>query len=174
MANIVDTAAAAGSFKTLLAAVEAAGLKGALSGTDKLTVFAPTDAAFAKLPKGTVEALLKDIPKLKNILLFHVVKGEVNPNRNGKTFDTLLMGGDSFPKEISVKVTVGEPVQSLIWGGQDTPAVVVTAGVKADNGVIHVIDEVLIPYEGNITSNFLNYSNHYINNFKGNVAPQHN
>jgi len=126
MKNIVETAAAAGKFNTLIAAVKAAKLEGALSGSEKLTVFAPTDAAFAKLPAGTVDALLKDIPKLTNLLLFHVVKGEALPTRNGRTFNTLLNGGDGFPKELSVKITVGQPVQSLIWGGQERPANVET------------------------------------------------
>lgn len=130
-----------GSFKTLVAAVTAAGLAETLSG-GKFTVFAPTDDAFAKLPAGTVDALLADIPKLKDILLYHVVNGEVNPNRNGKTFDTLQ------GKEISVKVTV-DACDSLIWGGQERPAKV-SGSVKADNGLIHVIDEVLIPYEGTV------------------------
>lgn len=129
MANIVETAVAAGSFKTLVAAVQAAGLAGTLSGPGPFTVFAPTDAAFAKLPAGTVEgtahnkyciltctetclvtmyfrfvcylALLKDIPKLTSILTYHVVAGNNNkPSRNGKSFVTLN------GKEISAKVTV--------------------------------------------------------------------
>jgi len=75
--DIVDTAVAAGSFKTLATALEAAGLVETLKGTGPFTVFAPTDDAFAKLPAGTLEALLKDIPKLKNILLYHVVAGKI-------------------------------------------------------------------------------------------------
>ena len=77
MADIVDTAVGAGSFKTLMAAVQAAGLVDTLKGRGPFTVFAPNDDAFAKLPKGTVDALLKDIPKLKGILTYHVVSGKV-------------------------------------------------------------------------------------------------
>jgi uncharacterized surface protein with fasciclin (FAS1) repeats len=77
MSNIVETAVAAGSFKTLVAAVQAAGLVETLSGTGPFTVFAPTDEAFAKLPAGTVEGLLKDIPALTKILTYHVVSGAV-------------------------------------------------------------------------------------------------
>jgi len=152
MKNIVETAVAAGNFKTLVAAVQACKLEGALTG---VTVFAPTDAAFAKLPAGTVDALLKDIPKLTDILKYHVVKGEAKPTRNGRTFATLLNGGDGYPKEVSCKITVGQPVKSLLYGGQATPAEVVTfvkeesQPVKCDNGFIHIIDTVLIPYEGN-------------------------
>mmetsp|Transcript_21828 Transcript_21828/g.30131 ORF Transcript_21828/g.30131 Transcript_21828/m.30131 type:complete len:179 (+) Transcript_21828:93-629(+) len=141
MANIVETAVSAGTFKTLVAAVTAAGLAPTLSGPGPFTVFAPTDAAFAKLPAGTVDALLKDIPKLTSILTYHVVSGVVNPNRNGKTFTTVN------GKEISAKVTV-DTADSFIWGGQDTPAKVEALNIKTDNGVIHVIDQVLIPYEG--------------------------
>ena len=97
--------------------------------------------------------LLKDIPALTKILLFHVVSGVQKPNRNGRTYETLLVE-DSIPKELSVKVTV-DTTESFIWGGQETPAKVVTMNIACDNGVIHVIDEVLIPYEGS-------------------VAPQHN
>ena len=118
MANIVETAVGAGTFKTLVAAVTAAGLAPTLSGPGPFTVFAPTDEAFAKLPAGTVEALLKDIPKLTDILTFHVVSGLQRPTRNGRTYDTLNPkdGG----KELSVKVDLTS--QSFIWGGQDTPA----------------------------------------------------
>ncbi|MDH5688061.1 MAG: fasciclin domain-containing protein, partial [Candidatus Bathyarchaeota archaeon] len=77
MKNIVETAIEAGSFKTLVTAVKAAGLVETLSGKGPFTVFAPTDEAFAKLPKGTVEGLLKDIPKLKAVLTYHVVPGKV-------------------------------------------------------------------------------------------------
>ena len=83
MADIVDIAVGNDSFKTLVAAVQAANLVETLKSPGPFTVFAPTDDAFAKLPAGTVDSLLKDIPKLTNILLFHVVSGLVNPNRNG-------------------------------------------------------------------------------------------
>lgn len=142
MANIVETAVNAGSFTTLVAAVKAAGLVDTLSGKGPFTVFAPSDAAFAKLPAGTVESLLKDIPKLKSILTYHVVAGVQRPTRNGKTYETVN------GKELSVKVTV-DTTDSFIWGGQDEPAKVETMGVVCDNGVIHIIDQVLLPYEGN-------------------------
>lgn len=142
MASIVDTAVKAGNFKTLVSAVQAAGLASTLSGPGPFTVFAPTDEAFNKLPKGTVDALLKDTPKLKSILTYHVVPGVVKPIRNGKTYTTVN------GKEISVKVTV-DTTDSLMYGGQKTPAKVTQMEVKCDNGVIHIIDEVLIPYEGN-------------------------
>lgn len=98
-----------------IAAVTAAGLAPTLSGPGPFTVFAPSDDAFAKLPAGTVDALLKDIPKLKAILTYHVVPGVVRPTRNGRTYDTVN------GKEISVKVTV-DTADSFMWGGQDTPA----------------------------------------------------
>jgi len=85
---------------------------------------------------------LKDIPKLKSILLYHVVGDVVRPTRNGRTYDTLN------GKEISVKVTV-DTADSFMWGGQETPAKVTQMNIVCDNGVIHVIDQVLIPYEGN-------------------------
>lgn len=90
-----------------------------------------------------MDALLKDIPKLKSILLYHVVADSVRPTRNGRSYDTVN------GKEISVKVTV-DTADSFIWGGQETPAKVSAFDIKCDNGLIHVIDDVLIPYEGNI------------------------
>jgi transforming growth factor-beta-induced protein len=141
MANIVETAEASG-FTTLVAALKATGLDKTLSGSDSYTVFAPTDAAFAKVD---VAALLKDIPTLTNILLFHTVQGgAARPTRNGRSFTTLF-----DDKEISVKVTV-DTVDSYIWGGQETPALVEKLDVKCDNGLIHIISEVLIPYEGTV------------------------
>lgn len=88
-------------------------------------------------------ALLKDIPKLTSILTYHVVSDSVRPTRNGRSYDTVN------GKEISVKVTV-DTVQSFIWGGQENPALVTAMDIKCDNGYIHVIDSVLIPYEGNV------------------------
>ena len=147
MASIVETAAGAGSFNSLVKAVEACGLKDTLSngGRGAFTVFAPTDAAFDAA--GGIDNLLKDTNALKDILLFHVVNGEKNPSRNGLSYQTL----HPEEKEISVKVTVGEPVQSLMYGGDHAPATVVNGprgGIACDNGVIHVLDSVLIPYEG--------------------------
>jgi uncharacterized surface protein with fasciclin (FAS1) repeats len=135
--DIVDTAVAAGSFKTLAAALQAAGLVDTLKGKGPFTVFAPTDAAFAKLPKGTVEELLKpeNKAKLTAILTYHVVPGSVMAAQvvtmNGKEATTV----NGQPLKITVNgsaVTVGT-------------AKVVTTDVKASNGVIHVIDSVLLP-----------------------------
>ena len=138
-ANVVETAQAAGSFKTLIAAAQAAGLADALANTKNITVFAPTDAAFAKLPKGTVEMLLKpeNKAKLVAILEYHVVPKEITAEQipNGKTkLTTLKPKGD---RTILVdKTKMGVTVDK---------AHVVKADVMADNGVIHVIDTVLIP-----------------------------
>ena len=147
-ANIVETAIGDGNFKTLVAAVTAAGLVDTLSG-GKFTLFAPTDEAFAKLPPGTVEALLADIPALTNILKFHVHPGIMNPTRTGRTLDTLLDGNDNFPKQLTIKVTNWE-CESFVFAGQAKPAQVTTMGIKCDNGLIHVINEVLLPYEGDV------------------------
>jgi uncharacterized surface protein with fasciclin (FAS1) repeats len=134
-ANIVETAKSAGQFNTLLAAAEAAGLVPALSGDGPLTVFAPTDEAFAKLPKGTVESLLKpeNKDKLARILKYHVVAGEIEAGdiKRGRTHVKTLAG-----KSVTVKKRGGVTVNG---------AHVVTADVDASNGVIHVIDRVLIP-----------------------------
>lgn len=131
--DIVDTAAAAGNFTTLLAAAEAAGLVDALRGDGPLTVFAPTDDAFAALPEGTVEALLADPDALSNILLYHVVAGAVNAETVvGLTSAETLNGS-------RVKVTVdGATVQI-------NDATVTAVDITASNGIIHVIDTVLIP-----------------------------
>ncbi len=130
--DIVDTAVAAGSFKTLVAAVEAAGLVDTLKGKGPFTVFAPTDEAFAKLPKGTVEALLKDKEKLSKILTYHVVAGKVMAADAAK----MKMGKTVNGKEI--KITAGKGVMI-------NNANVVKADIEAGNGVIHVIDTVLMP-----------------------------
>ena len=131
--DIVDTAVAAGDFTTLVAAVEAAGLVDTLKGEGPFTVFAPTDAAFAALPEGTVEALLEDIPALTEILLYHVVAGRV-PAADvvGLTKATTVQGSD-------VAVTVNGASVML-----NTSNVTVT-DIETSNGIIHVIDAVLIP-----------------------------
>lgn len=135
-ANIVETAVAAGQFKTLAAALQAAGLIDALSGEGPFTVFAPTDEAFAKLPAGTVETLLKpeNKEKLKAILLYHVVAGNVTAKQvmklNGGTVKTLEGG--------SINV-------STKHGVQVDDARVTKTDIQASNGVIHVIDTVLMP-----------------------------
>ena len=131
--DIVETAVAAGSFKTLATALTEAGLIETLKGKGPFTVFAPTDEAFAKLPKGTLEALLKDKEKLKAILLYHVVSGNV--------------GSADVVKLTSAKTVNGQSVTIKVEGGKVKVdgATVVTADVKASNGVIHVIDSVILP-----------------------------
>ena len=130
--DIVDTAVQAGSFNTLVAAVQAAGLADTLKGTGPFTVFAPTDEAFAKLPKGTVDALLKDIPKLKQILTYHVVAGKV------MAADVVKMKSATTVEGSDVKVDASSGVKI-------NDSTVTTPDVAADNGVIHIIDTVLMP-----------------------------
>jgi uncharacterized surface protein with fasciclin (FAS1) repeats len=131
--DIVDTAVAAGNFKTLAAALEAAGLIETLKGKGPFTVFAPTDEAFAKLPAGTVEALLKDKEKLTKILLYHVVSGNV-------------MAKDVV-KLKSAKTVEGSSVKINVNGGKVMVdnANVIKTDIATSNGVIHVIDAVIIP-----------------------------
>ena len=132
MADIVDTAVEAGSFKTLVTAVKAAGLVETLKSKGPFTVFAPTDDAFANLPKGTVEGLLKDVPKLKAVLTYHVVAGKV-------------MAADVL-KLKSAKTVQGQEVKiDASKGVKVNDATVVKPDVVADNGVIHVIDKVILP-----------------------------
>jgi len=133
--DLVDTAAGAGQFKTLAAALQAAGLVETLKGKGPFTVFAPTDAAFAKLPAGTVESLLKpeNKAKLTAILTYHVVAGKV-------------MAADVV-KVTSAKTVQGGAVTVNAMGGKVTVdgANVVTTDIAASNGVIHVIDTVMMP-----------------------------
>lgn len=131
--DIVDTAVAAGSFKTLATALQAAGLIETLKGEGPFTVFAPTDEAFAKLPAGTVEALLKDKEKLTQILLYHVVSGNVLAK--------------DVVKLKSAKTVQGSSVKINVKGGKVMVdnANVVKTDVAASNGVIHVIDSVILP-----------------------------
>jgi uncharacterized surface protein with fasciclin (FAS1) repeats len=132
MANIVQTAVAAGSFKTLVKAVQAAGLADTLSSPGPFTVFAPTDEAFAKLPAGTVEGLLKDIPKLKSVLTYHVVAGR-------------MMAADVV-KQSSLKTVQGQSISVDTKGGAKVNgANIIKTDIAADNGVIHVIDKVILP-----------------------------
>jgi uncharacterized surface protein with fasciclin (FAS1) repeats len=132
MADIVDVAISSGSFTTLVAAVKAAGLVDTLKGKGPFTLFAPTDDAFAKLPKGTVESLLKDIPKLTSILTYHVVAGKV------PAADVM--------KLTSAKTVQGQTVRITVNGGvKVNEANVVKTDVMADNGVIHVLDQVILP-----------------------------
>lgn len=133
--DIVDTAVAAGSFTTLAAALEAAGLVETLKGEGPFTVFAPTDAAFAALPAGTVEALLADAAALAAILTYHVVPGKV--------MSTDLTEGMKAATVNGAEVTI-----TLDGGAKVNGAVISTADIEATNGVIHVIDSVILPPEG--------------------------
>jgi transforming growth factor-beta-induced protein len=132
--DIVDTAIAAGSFNTLVAAVQAAGLEEALRGDGPFTVFAPTDDAFAKLPEGTVEALLADPEALADILLYHVIEGKVMAADVTDGLEAATLQGSSV---------------SFAIHSDGTPAVnealIVATDVMASNGVIHVIDSVILP-----------------------------
>lgn len=132
MTDIVDTAINAGSFNTLVAAVKAAGLVDTLKGKGPFTLFAPDDAAFAKLPEGTVEGLLKDIPTLTKILTYHVVSGKVMAADVAKIKSAKTVEGS----EVKIDTTKGVKIND---------ATVSTADVIADNGVIHIIDKVLMP-----------------------------
>ena len=131
--DIVDTAVEAGSFETLVAAIQAAGLVETLKGEGPFTVFAPTDEAFAKLPEGTVEALLKDKDKLIAILTYHVVAGRV-------------MAADVVNLS-SAKTVEGQEVKIMVNGGSVmiNDANVTKTDIETSNGVIHVIDTVLLP-----------------------------
>ena len=132
--DIVDVAASNKSFSTLVAAVKAAGLVETLKGEGPYTVFAPTDEAFAKLPKGTLESLLKpeNKQKLIAILTYHVVPGKVMA-KDVKSGKVKTASGSSFKMKVSKKG---------VWVDN---AKVVATDVKADNGVIHVIDTVILP-----------------------------
>lgn len=130
--NIVETAVDAGSFTTLVAAVEAAGLVETLSGEGPFTVFAPTDEAFAALPEGTVEALLNDIPALTAVLTYHVVPGAVmSGDLSDGMMATTVQGSD-------ITIGVGDSVTV-------NDATVVIADIETSNGVIHAIDQVILP-----------------------------
>lgn len=132
MANIVETAVNAGSFKTLVTAVQAAGLVQTLSSPGPFTVFAPTDEAFARLPAGTVENLLKDKAKLSAVLTYHVVPGRYTAADVIRTSSLRTVQGQSVRIDARDGVKVND-------------ARVVAPDVLADNGVIHVIDRVILP-----------------------------
>jgi uncharacterized surface protein with fasciclin (FAS1) repeats len=136
--TIVDVAASAGHFSTLLAAVKAAGLEATLRGPGPFTVFAPTDAAFAALPDGTVEALLMDKAGLTSILTYHVVSGRVMAADVVKLTEAITVNGEK------VAVVVGRD------GVTVNGAKVVQTDIAASNGVIHVIDRIILPPEDDI------------------------
>jgi len=129
--DIVDTAVAAGSFKTLATALQAAGLVDTLKGKGPFTVFAPTDEAFAKVPKAQLDALLKDKAKLTAVLTYHVVPGKV-------------MAADVKAGKVKT-VQGGELTVSTMGGVKVDAANVIKTDIVADNGVIHVIDAVVLP-----------------------------
>jgi uncharacterized surface protein with fasciclin (FAS1) repeats len=131
--NIVETAVAAGQVKTLASLLGEAELVETLSGKGRFTVFAPTDAAFAKVPKSTLDALAKDKDKLRAVLLYHVAKGKLNASKVVKRKSIKTLNGE----RVGVRVRSGK----VYVGG----ARVTTADVAASNGVIHVINKVLIP-----------------------------
>ena len=133
--NIVETAVQSGKFNTLVAALKAAGLVNTLNGKGPFTVFAPSDTAFSKLPAGTVDDLLmpEDKAKLVSILAYHVIPGKV-------------MSGDIAGKKISVKTVQGSKISvDAMYGVKINDSNVVSADIAATNGVIHVIDKVLMP-----------------------------
>jgi len=133
--NIVETAVQSGKFNTLVAALKAAGLVNTLNGKGPFTVFAPSDTAFSKLPVGTVDGLLmpENKAKLVSILAYHVIPGKV-------------MSGDIAGKKISVKTVQGSKISvDAMYGVKINDSNVVSADIAATNGVIHVIDKVLIP-----------------------------
>ena len=131
--NLVETAVAAGQFKTLASLLQKAGLAGTLEGKGPFTVFAPTDAAFAKVPKATLASLAKNTAKLRAVLLYHVVKGKVTAAQAMKLRSAKTVNG----KPLAIRVSGGK----VLVGG----ATVTKADVMASNGVIHVINKVLIP-----------------------------
>lgn len=132
MANILDTAANSGSFNTLVEAVKVTGLTDTLKGAGPFTIFAPTDEAFDKLPTGTIEKLLSDIPQLTKILTYHIVEGKVMSEDVVKLDKTTTFEGSDLKIHSNGGVMVGD-------------AAIVQSDLEADNGVIHVIDTVLIP-----------------------------
>jgi uncharacterized surface protein with fasciclin (FAS1) repeats len=135
MHDIIDTAVAAGTFKTLAAALTAADLVDTLKGTGPFTVLAPTDEAFAKLPAGTVESLLKDVPKLKAILTYHVVSGKV------MAADVMKMDGQSAKTVNGAELKIGTQDGVKLNGNVH----VTKTDIECTNGVIHVVDSVLMP-----------------------------
>jgi uncharacterized surface protein with fasciclin (FAS1) repeats len=131
--DVVQTAIAAGQFKTLASLLQKAGLAGTLEGKGPFTVFAPTDAAFARVPKASLASLAKNKTKLRAVLLYHVVKGKVTGAQAMKLHAAKTLEG----RPLAIRVSGGK----VIVGG----ATVIKANVIASNGVIHVINKVLIP-----------------------------
>lgn len=131
MADIVDIAVSAGSFKTLVTAVQAAGLVETLKSPGPFTVFAPTDDAFAKLPPGTIQTLVQNIPQLTRILTFHVVPGKLTKSDLANLGVVTSVEGSTIPIDCSD-------------GFEVKNATVLAPDINADNGIIHVIDTVIL------------------------------
>lgn len=131
MADIVDIAVSAGSFQTLVTAVQAAGLVETLKSPGPFTVFAPTDDAFAKLPPGTIQTLVQNIPQLTRILKFHVVSGKLSQDDLAALGIVTSVEGSTIPIDCSD-------------GFEVKNATVVAPNIEADNGMIHVIDTVIL------------------------------
>jgi len=140
------TVAGSADHKTLAAALKSAKLDTVLDGKGPFVIFAPTDAAFKKLPAATLQALLKDIPKLTEILKFHVSTNTQMPTRNGRAYPTLALHPDAEPKEVAVRVTV-DTGDSYLLGGQPDMSKVVSS-IQTTNGYVHIVDTVLLPYDG--------------------------
>lgn len=136
--DVVDTAVAAGQFQTLVTAVQAAGLVEALKGEGPFTVFAPNDAAFAKLPAGTVEALLNDIPTLTKILTYHVVAGELTKSDLIRQRDVATLQGQEVEARAFRRGFFGK--RNLYINDSK-----ILGEVRVKNGVIYIIDSVLLP-----------------------------
>jgi uncharacterized surface protein with fasciclin (FAS1) repeats len=134
MANIIDTAINAGNFTTLIAAIKAANLTNILQDPGPFTVFAPTDEAFAKLPEGAVEALLQDIPRLKQVLKYHVVSAKLMTDE----ITRLKMKSATTVEGSNIRIDLSNGVKI-------NNAMVTSPDIEADNGVIHIINTVLMP-----------------------------
>ncbi|MEH1992010.1 fasciclin domain-containing protein [Nostoc sp.] len=132
MPDIIDTAINAGTFNTLVTAITTAGLDTALKGSGPFTVFAPTDEAFSKLPSGTVEALLEDVIELRKVLEYHVIAQKIVAVDLAQLSEVTTTQGTDLKIDSNNGVKIND-------------ATVVTPGVSADNGVIHIIDQLLIP-----------------------------
>ena len=132
--DLIQTAAEAGNFKTLTAALRTADLLSTLEGAGPYTVFAPTDAAFAKVPKATLQALAKDKAKLRAVLLYHVAQGKITAAKVVKLHSVKTLNGQALKVRVTSHGTV------TVGGAR-----VIMADIRASNGVIHVIDKVLIP-----------------------------
>ncbi len=133
MADLVETAVKAGNFNTLIQAVKAAKLVETLQSPDSLTIFAPTDEAFARLPEGTLDSLMQDIPKLKKILMYHVAFGDVRSEDLKQIEEAQTLEGSILA------------IESTDGGVKVNDANILKTDIIADNGVIHVIDAVLMP-----------------------------